>query len=236
VGSSPLRRPSAAGTLRAAPMKRLLPPLALLPLFALFNFIACSDDGTSTGTTGADPDLAICNQAPLCDPLVLPSVCKDNGVSFDCTAPDGGAPDGGAMDDAGALDGGADGSSLSPLQAGRLQCALEALRDRGKGGLATLVAYKGSKTCGTRIEIVSFGDGSASVLPVYYCDTDVERGKSARRQIQPVAFFEECLASTDETKRLQCLAEAMTEKAASGGSCSCRGIHADQFRGRCSSE
>lgn len=218
-------------------MKRLLLPLALLPLVALVNFVACSSDGSSAATTGADPDLALCRLPPLCDPLVLPSFCRYGGESFDCGAPDGGAPeDGGATEDAGAPDGGVDGSLLSPLQAGRLQCALEALRDRRVGGLATLVSYNGSKTCGTRVEIVSFGDGSASVLPVYYCDLDVERGKAARREIQPVAFFEECLASTNDLVQLQCLAEAITAKAASGEVCSCRGIYADEFRGVCSSE
>jgi hypothetical protein len=206
-------------------MKRLLPPLALVPLFAAVNLLACSGDGTSAATTGADPDLAICQQAPLCDPLELPSFCAYVGPSFHCAAPDGGVPDAGA-----------DGSSLDPIQAARLQCALTALRDRRKGGLATLVAYNGSDTCGTRLEIVSFGDGSASVLAVNYCDLTVSRGQPARRKIQPVAFFEECLASTDERKQLTCLSEAITTTRASGETCSCRGIYADPDRGPCASE
>jgi hypothetical protein len=213
-------------------MKRLLAPLALLPLFALFNFTACSDDGSSAATTGGDPTLASCRHAPLCDPIVLPSVCAATGASsFDCSGPDGGA-----ADDAGAPDGGADGSLMSPLQASRLQCTLEALRDRREGGLTVLVAYNGSKTCGTRLEIVSFGDGSASVFPVSYCDSDVVRGKAARRKIQPASFFEECLASTDDETRLQCLADAVTTKAATGEACACRGIAADPIRGECSSD
>jgi len=212
-------------------MKRLLPLLALLPLFGLSNFIACSDDGSSSSTTGDDPTLEICHDAPLCDPLVLPSFCFADGAAIDCASPDGGV-----AEDAGTPDGGAAASPLSPLQAGNLQCALEALRDRGAGGLSLLAAYNGSKTCGTRVEIVSFGDGSASVLPVAYCDLDADRGTAVRRAIQPAAFFEECLASTDILKRLQCLSEAMTAKVASGGVCTCRGISADQFRGICSDE
>ena len=213
-------------------MKRLLLPLALLPFFAVFNFIACSDDGSSAATTGADPTAESCHEAPLCDPLEVPSFCAYESPSFHCTAPGGGATDGG-VPDGGATDGGADGRGLSPTDAARLQCALEALHDRRKGGLTTLVAYNGSEDCGTRLEIVSFGDGSASVLPVNYCNGNVSRGKAARRQIQPVAFFEECLASMDEMKRLQCLAGAMTLKAASGETCSCRGINADPDRGLC---
>lgn len=212
-------------------MKRLLAPLAFLPLFALFNGIACSDDGSSAATTGGDPTPAICGRAALCEPVVLPSVCAGTDTSFDCSGPDGGT-----AGDAGAPDGGADGSLLSPLQAAHLQCMLEALRDRREGAVNALVAYNGSKTCGTRLEIVSFGDGSASVLPVSYCDSDVVRGKAVRREIQPVAFFEECLASTDEEKRLQCLADAITAKAVSGEVCECRGVYSDPIRGACSSD
>lgn len=202
---------------------------------AAFNFLACSSgEGGSTATTGSFPTLATCQKAPLCEPLALPSFCSFDGTrSFACVAP---APDGGGASDAGAPDGGVEGSLLSATQAARLQCSLEALRDRKAGGLATLVAYKGSDTCGTRVEIVSFGEGSASVLPVIYCELEAERGEAVRRELQPVAFFEECLASTDEMKRLQCLADAVTTKGASGGVCSCRGIAADEIRGICRSE
>lgn len=224
-------------------MKRLLAPLALLPLFAIFNFTACSDDGSSAATTGGDPTLAICQHAPLCDPIVLPTSCAAFGASIDCSGPDGGAGDagdgdagdGGTASDAG--DGGtAGGDHLSPLQAERLQCTLEALRDHREGGLTVLAAYEGSKTCGTRIEIVSFGDGSVSVLPVSYCDGDVVRGEAVRRKLQPASFFEECLASADEKTRLECLSGAVTTKNVSGGVCSCRGIAADPVRGPCHEE
>lgn len=223
-------------------MKRLLAPLALLPLFAIFNFTACSDDGSSAATTGADPSLASCQHAPLCDPITLPPSCTTVAAGIDCSGPPGGAGDAGADDggtssDAGATDAGAaDGDELSPLQEGRLQCVLEALRDHREGGLTVLAPYKGSKTCGTRIEIVSFGDGSVSVLPVSYCDSDVTRGEAVRRKIESASFFEECLASTDEKTRLECLAGAVTTKNVSGGVCSCRGIAADPIRGGCHSE
>ena len=218
-------------------MKRLLAPLALLPLFAIVNFTACSDDGGGAATTGGDLTPATCQDAPLCDPVELPSYCAFDGASLDCTGPDGGSvPDGGTATDAGASDAGADGSHLSPVQTARLQCTLEALRDRRAGGLTALTGSNSADLCGARVEIVSFGDGSASVLPVTFCGGSVARGKAARRAIQPVAFFEECLTSTEEAKRVQCLAKAMTTKTVSGGVCSCRGIHDDPYQGLCTTE
>jgi hypothetical protein len=64
----------------------------------------------------------------------------------------------------------------------------------------------------------------------------VVRGKAVRREIQPAAFFEECLASTEDEKRLQCLADAVTTKAVSGAVCECRGVYSDPVRGPCSSD
>lgn len=210
-------------------MKRLLTlfALAVPALFASFAFVACGD-GTSAGTsTGDDPALADCSSPPLCDPIVLPSGCSFDSDAITCAAVSPGADAGDA--DAGTADAGAP----NPLLPARVQCALEALRDRRTGGLALLVQDPGSKTCGIRVEILSFGDGTASVLPVSYCDLDVVRGMAERRAVQPVKFFEDCLASTDDAKRLECLTTAITTKPASGGTCSCRGIHDDTFRGVC---
>lgn len=211
-------------------MKRLV-ALFALTVPALFAFAACGDGTAPASSTGEDPALASCTNAPLCDPFSLPERCSFADDAITCAASDAGASDAGDTD-AGDTDAGAP----SPALTARVQCALEALRDRKTGGLALLVPTGGSKTCGIRVEIVSFGDGSASVLPVSYCDADVVRGVAARRAIQPASFFEACLASTDLSKRLDCLAAAIETKAASGGTCACRGINADPLRGRCSSE
>jgi hypothetical protein len=212
-------------------MKRLL-ALFALAVPALFAFAAC-DSNAPASSTGDDPALAACSSAPLCDPFSLPAYCTFADDTITCAEADAGASDADAGDtDAGASDAGAP----SPAVVARLQCALEALRDRKTGGLALLVPTNGSKTCGIRVEIVSFGDGSASVLPVSYCDADIVRGVPARRAIQPASYFESCLASTDVEKRFECLAGAIQKKSASGGTCACRGISADPVRGMCSSE
>lgn len=206
--------------------KRLL-VLFALTIPALFAFSACGDGTSATASTGDDPSLASCTSPPLCDPFSLPGTCEFSDNAITCTASGGGA-------DAGDSDAGP--SVGGPDLTARLQCALGALRDRKTGGLALLLPENGSKTCGVRVEILSFGDGTASVLPVSYCDLDIVRGTAARRVLQPVSFFEDCLANNDETKRLQCLAKAIKTTAASGAACSCRGIHADKIRGLCSSD
>ena len=203
-------------------MKRLS-LLFALAFPALFAFSACGDTTGAATSTGDDPALASCTSAPLCETIGLPSACAYGTAGLTCSAADAGSDAGDS--DAGASVGGPD------LDA-RLQCALEALRDRRTGGLALLLPENGSKTCGVRVEIVSFGDGTASVLPVSYCDLDVVRGTAARRVLQPKSFFADCLASTDETTRLECLANATT-KTAAGGTCSCRGISGDKIRGTC---
>lgn len=210
-------------------MKRPLALLALAipPLFAAFSFIACGPDNSPASSVNQDPVLADCTSPPLCDPIVVPAGCSFMKGALVCGAVAPGADGGDA--DAGPADAGAP----NPLVAARVQCALEALRDRKTGGLSLLVDDPGSKTCGIRVEILSFGDGTASVLPVSYCDLDIVRGQAERRAVQPVKFFDDCLASTDVTKRVECLATAISTKAAPGGTCSCRGISADTSRGPC---
>jgi hypothetical protein len=209
-------------------MKRLLALFALtLPL--LFAFAACGDSGPAS-STGDDPSLLSCTSPPLCDPLTLPASCtfKDDGIT--CAVGDAGT-------DAGESDAGeSDAGPPAPVSTARLQCALEALRDGKTGGLYLLLPDHGSTSCGVRVEILSFGDGTASVLPVGYCDFSFSRGTPERRVIQPASFFEKCLADTDDARRVECIAKAITTKAASGGTCACRGIHADDARGGCSSE
>ncbi|MEP7124411.1 MAG: hypothetical protein ABJE95_26015 [Byssovorax sp.] len=204
------------------------PFLALFTLAApaLFAFAACGDSAAPASSTGDDPALASCTAAPLCDPFSLPIDCVYADDAIDCSGADAGPGDAGESD----------AGAPSPLFESRVQCALEALRDRKTGGVTLLVPDHGSKTCGIRVEIVSFGDGSASVLPVSYCDTDIVRGVAERRAIQPKSFFDDCLASPDVAKRLGCLAGAIQKKAASGSACACRGIAADPLRGKCSSE
>jgi hypothetical protein len=210
-------------------MKRPLALLALAlpPLFAAFSFVACGTDDSPASSVNQDPALADCSSPPLCDPIVLPAGCSFLNDAITCTAvapgPDGGDADAGT----------ADAGPPNPLLPARVQCALEALRDRKTGGLSLLMDDPGSKTCGIRVEILSFGDGTASVLPASYCDLDVVRGEGERRAVQPVKFFDDCLASTDLTKRVECLTTAISTKTASGGTCSCRGISADTFRGPC---
>lgn len=212
-------------------MKRFFPLLALAsPL--VFAFVACSESGSGGTSTGDDPTAESCFAAPLCEKIVLPGYCSSDGESITCAAPDGGIEADAGESDAGDA-GGGDAGGLSAVQLARVQCALEALRDRKVGGLALLASDQGSKTCGTRLEIVSAGDGSASVLPVNYCDLDVSRGVAARREIKPASFFEDCLASTDERTRVECLATAIAKTPANGGVCSCRGIHDDPIRGIC---
>ncbi len=209
-------------------MKRLLALLALT-VPALFAFVACGDDGPAS-STGDNPALASCTSPPLCDPLTLPRSCSFVDNAIVCAEGDAGT-------DAGESDAGeSDAGPSAPVSTARLQCVLEGLRDRRTGGLSLLIPDNGSKTCGVRVEILSFGDGSASVLPVGYCDLDVVRGTAARRAIQPASFFEACLADTDDAKRLQCLVKAIKATTGSGGTCSCRGISADKIRGLCSSE
>jgi hypothetical protein len=211
-------------------MKRLL-ALFTLAFPALLAFAACGDSNAPASSTGEDPALAACSEAPLCDPFSLPSECTFADDTITCAAADAGASDAGDADA-----GDADAGPPSPAVLARLQCALEALRDRQTGGLALLVPTNGSNSCGVRVEIVSFGDGSASVLPVSYCDTDIVRGVAARRAIEPASYFESCLASADVAARFACLAGAIQTKAAPGGACACRGIAADPLRGACSSQ
>ena len=224
---SPLRRLVAPATLAPMLTKRL-PVLFALTIPALFAFSACGDGTVATASTGDDPLLASCTSPPLCDPIGLPGTCEFSDNAIICGASTGGGTDAGDSD--------AGPSAGGPDLTARLQCALEALRDRRTGGLALLLPENGSKTCGIRVEILSFGDGTASVLPVSYCDLDIVRGTAARRVLQPVSFFEKCLASNDETTRLTCLAKAIKTISASGAACPCRGIHADKFRGFCSSD
>jgi hypothetical protein len=215
---------------RQPPMKRLL-ALFALAFPALFAFAACGDSNAPASSTGEDPALAACGEAPLCDSFSFPASCAFVDDTITCAQGDAGAGDAGDADA-----GDADAGAPSPAVVARLQCALEALRDRKTGGLALLVPAGGSPTCGIRVEIVSFGDGSASVLPVSYCDGEIARGTAARRAIQPASFFDTCLASDDVGKRFECLAAAIQKKAASGGACSCRGIAADPDRGLCSTQ
>jgi hypothetical protein len=199
-------------------VKRLLAPLVLV-LPALFAWIGCGDGTSAATSTGDDPSLATCTSPPLCDPIILPDACSSDGTSITCEKPDAGLGE----------------SGFSGATTARLQCALEALRDHKVGGLSMLVADHGSPSCGVRLEIVSFGDGTASVLSVGYCDGVVTRGTATRRVLQSTSF-EDCLASTDDRKRVACLDHLRIAKVAGGGACSCRGIHDDPFRGLCRSE
>jgi hypothetical protein len=205
-------------------MKRLF-LLAALSFPAVLMFSACGDSTGAATSTGDDPALASCTSAPLCETIGFPSACTFGAAGITCSAADAGV-------DAGDSDAGPTSPGGPDLTA-RLQCALEALRDRKTGGLALLVPENGSKSCGVRVEIVSFGDGTASVLDVGYCDLDVVRGTAVRSTLKPASFFDDCLASPDETTRLQCLAGAFKKATAAGGTCSCRGISGDEIRGTC---
>jgi hypothetical protein len=223
-------------------MKHLVAFL-LLPAAALAAFSACGPTNeTGGGGAGGGTTPAACTDAPLCDPILLPTRCKIAGGGIHCgnsadAGTDGGTGGGGgAGGSPGAGGGGGQGggNSVSPKLVANIQCALGALRDRKVGAVNLLQQDDGPAVCGTRVEIVSFGDGTASVVPVQYCDGDATVETAFHAKLQPPEFFTKCLTASDDATLLDC-ATNMLGATVAGATCECRGIHTEPLRGVCHS-
>ena len=162
---------------------------------------------TSTGTGMSDPT---CASAALCDEVGLtdPSICG-----------------GGSGSSSGA--GGA-----SPGNATAARCILTKLRDRATGYVAIFVDSGSPVPCGQVTELVSFGDGSASISNRRYYDLGATASPSTRGALKPVAYFETCLAG-DDAAAIDCLSSLITGAAVAGDTCPCRGSKNGMLSGSC---
>jgi hypothetical protein len=114
-----------------------------------------------------------------------------------------------------------------------MRCALLKLRDHEIGYVSVFTESTMFTGCGVRTEIVSFGDGSASVQHIQWADLGVGPGTPERVQLESAAYFDACLAGTDDT--LAACVQAMTTKAlVAGPTCPCRGVPGAQD-GQCTS-
>lgn len=161
---------------------------------------------TSTGAMG-DP---ACASAALCEDLVIldPEVCS-----------------------AGSGSSGAGGAA--PANAATARCILKKLRDRATGYVAVIVDSASPVPCGQTTELVSFGDGSASVSHRRYADLGARADASVRRELKPVSYFEMCLAG-DDYAALDCARSLITDTVVAGEACPCRGNKSGTLSGYCS--
>lgn len=165
--------------------------------------------GSTTGTGGSAP--AACASAALCDGVYLPSSCDASGTGSS----------------------GAGGASPGAMAAADMRCVLTKLRDHEVGYMSVFVESHATTGCGIRTEIVSFGDGTASVQDIHWADIGVTPGTPVRATLKDKAFFDACLAGSDDG--LAACVTAMTMGAAATGStCPCRGVPGAQD-GQCKS-
>lgn len=154
--------------------------------------------GSTTGGGGSAP--AACASAALCDGVYLPSSCDP----FATTSGSGGAPPG-------------------MMAATAMRCVLTKLRDHEVGYMSVFVESHANTGCGIRTEIVSFGDGTASVQDIHWADIGVTPGTPVRSTLKDKAFFDACLADSDD-KLADCVMAMTTGAAAAGPTCPCRGV------------
>jgi hypothetical protein len=164
--------------------------------------------GSTTGGGGSAP--SACASAPLCDGVYLPSSCDPFGGSS-----------------------GAGGASPGVMAAAAMRCVLTKLRDHEVGYMSVFVESHATTGCGIRTEIVSFGDGTASVQDIHWADIGVTPGTPVRATLKDKAYFDACLADSDD-KLADCVAGITTGATAAGPTCPCRGVPGAQD-GQCKS-
>src|SRR5262249_55199430 len=111
-------------------------------------------------------------------------------------------------------------SSAPDVAAAR--CVLENLRDRQRVRVSVVLDTGSGQPSGDATEIVSFGDGSASVSNRHYEDVAVSVQPSVRRAGRPPSYFEQCLAG-DPAAILACTRTLVTNTVVDGATCSCQG-------------
>ncbi len=114
-----------------------------------------------------------------------------------------------------------------------MRCALLKLRDHEVGYVSLFVEAHTNTGCGVRTEIVSFGDGSASVQEIQWADIGVSPGTPERVKLESAAYFDACLAGSDD-KLAACVLAMTTKTAVAGPTCPCRGVPGAQD-GQCKS-
>ena len=119
------------------------------------------------------------------------------------------------------------------MDATNARCVLGKLRDRATGYAAISVDSGSPVPCGHVVEVVSFGDGSASISRRNYGDLAVNVEKSVRSELQPVSYFETCLAG-DDAAVIACLASLTTGAVVAGDTCPCRGNGSGPLSAYCS--
>ena len=170
--------------------------------------------GSSTaGTGGSAP--AACASAALCDGVYLSSSCDAFGSSSSGSGSgSGGAPPG-------------------AMAAADMRCVLTKLRDHEVGYMSVFVESHATTGCGIRTEIVSFGDGTASVQDIHWADIGVTPGTPVRATLQDKAYFDACLAGSDDGLPA-CVSSITMGAAVAGPTCPCRGVPGAQD-GQCKS-
>jgi hypothetical protein len=169
--------------------------------------------GGGTGGGGGSAPIA-CASAPLCGGIYLPSSCNASGSGS-------GSGSGGG------------GGAPNPTLVTEMRCALQKLRDHEVGYVSLFVESTFHTGCGVRTEIVSFGDGSASVQQIQWADLGVAPGTPERVKLESVAYFDACLAGSDD-KLAECVMAMTTKTAVAGPTCPCRGVPGAQD-GQCES-
>ena len=104
-----------------------------------------------------------------------------------------------------------------------MRCALLKLRDHEVGYVSLFEEVTIHTGCGVRTEIVSFGDGSASVQQIYWADLFSSPGTPERVKLESAAYFDACLAGSDD-KLVECVLAMTTKTSVAGPTCPCRGV------------
>jgi hypothetical protein len=170
---------------------------------------------STSGAGGAGP--AECSSPDLCPVVYFAPGCAlgDPGCQSGVSSGAGGA------------------GGLDPSTESAIKCSLQKLKDHDVGAVIVIDEQASITPCGTRTEIVSFGDGTVSVLPVNYCDIGVSVGAATRHALQSPAFFDKCLASNDKVELTDCIHNVTNIESLPGATCGCRGAKDGASDGAC---
>lgn len=175
---------------------------------------------TSTSASGGAQPTSTSTSAGMSDPTCASAALCNEVVLFDPSVCSGGS---GASSGAGGAD---------PGNATAARCVLEKLRDRATGYVAVIVDSGSAIPCGKATELVSFGDGSATVSRRGYSDLWAGADPSLRLELKPVSYFETCLAGDDHAV-LACVTDLTTSTVVAGDTCPCRGNKGGSLAGLC---
>jgi hypothetical protein len=163
--------------------------------------------GLGDGASVSSGSFPACGGQPLCDAKASVLFMSSTTCPLPVVACPGAPPGGGAAS-----------TSFTPLDVAAAQCFLQKLRDRAVGNV-TFDWGTSNGFCAAATTYYSFGDGTVAVAVAAYfgqaggCDVTV------RRALQPVAWFDTCLAAADMATLVDCMVNVTLCQGNTGAVC-----------------